>query len=98
MTTFGPLDEATLTADSEYGGGPGLVQIPPGGKLLSAGDKLGITTRAGKRSEREKGMVWKTTVASDGSVTQEPNTDDRVDPVTGISVEEARQDGPVQPK
>lgn len=98
MTTFGPLDEAVLTSDSEYGGGPGLVQIPPGGKLLSAGDKLGITTRAGKQAERTKGAVWKITTAADGTVTSELNKDDAVDPVTGISVEEARQDGPVQPK
>lgn len=95
MTGFGPLDEATLTTESEYGGGPGLVQLGPGGRELYAGEKSGILVRAGREIERRAGAMFKVDASTGLS---EINTEDAVDPVTGISVAEAQADGPVAPK
>lgn len=83
MTTFGPLDELVASGESEYGGGPGLVQVGPDGRELYGGEKLGVITRAGKEIERTAGASL---------------VDDAVDPVTKITVTEAQADGPVPPR
>lgn len=96
MTTFGPLDEATTLDDSEYGGGPGLVQFPPGGKELGGGEKLGVAYRASHRVSTDPGSMWKQSVDAAGAVTREINEDDPIDPVTGLAASVAFKDGPVE--
>lgn len=106
MTGFGPLDEGVVLAEGEYTGGPGLVQLGPSGAsgvLLHSGQKLGILTRAGKQIVHTDGTLYDPTLLTDpvtGEVYREHTlvVIDQVDPVTGISVSEADQDGPVLPR